>query len=242
MRISIFLQVLFLLILPWNFSDAQDAKIIVFLIPGQGADARQFQRLELNPDYEIRNIEYFTPEKGWKMKDFAQALSQQIDTTAKYVIIGVSLGGMLATEMGEFLHPEKIILISSAKCRDELPGRYTFQKTIPINKLVPPGMIKGGAKLLQPMVERDSKKDRRVFLDMLNDKDPLFLKRTVAMIIQWGRDEYRNDIVHIHGDNDHTLPSKNVEYNYLIENGSHMMVYTRAEEISALVNKILLMK
>jgi len=242
MRISIFLQVLFLLILSWNFSDAQDAKIIVYLIPGQGADARQFQRLELNPDYEIRNIEYFTPEKGWKMKDFAQALSQQIDTTAKYVIIGVSLGGMLATEMGEFLHPEKIILISSAKCRDELPGRYTFQKTIPINKLVPPGMIKGGAKLLQPMVERDSKKDRRVFLDMLNDKDPLFLKRTVAMIIQWGRDEYRNDIVHIHGDNDHTLPSKNVEYNYLIENGSHMMVYTRAEEISALVNKILLMK
>jgi len=81
MRISIFLQVLFLLILPWNFSDAQDAKIIVFLIPGQGADARQFQRLELDPDYEIRNIEYFTPEKGWKMKDFAQSLSQQIDTT-----------------------------------------------------------------------------------------------------------------------------------------------------------------
>ena len=77
---------------------------------------------------------------------------------------------------------------------------------------------------------------------MLNDKDPLFLKRTVAMIIQWERDEYRNDIVHIHGDNDHTLPSKNVEYNYLIQNGSHMMVYTRAEEISALVNKILLMK
>lgn len=229
------------MILSQNFSEAQDAKSIVYLIPGQGADARQFQRLELNPDFEIRNIEYFTPEKGWNMRDFARALSQQIDTTAKYVIIGVSLGGMLATEMGEFLNPEKIILISSAKCRDELPGKYTFQKTIPINKIVPAGMIKWGAKKLQPLVEPDSKNDRQVFLDMLNDKDPQFLKRTIAMIIRWEREEYSNDIVHIHGDDDHTLPSKNVAYDYLIQDGSHMMVYTRADEISALVNKILLM-
>ena len=242
MRISIFLTiVLFLLILSRNFSKAQDDKTIIYLIPGQGADARQFKGLELDPDYEIRNIEYFTPEKGWEMKDFALALSQQIDTTANFIIIGVSLGGMLATEMGEFLNPEKIILISSAKCRDELPGKYTFQKTIPINKLVPPGMIKWGAKKLQPLVEPDSKKDRQVFEDMLNDKDPLFLKRTIAMIVGWGREDYRNDIMHIHGNNDNTLPSKNVAYNYLIQDGSHMMVYTRADEISALLNKILLM-
>ena len=111
MRISIFLSIVFfLMIFSRNFSEAQNAKSIVYLIPGQGADARQFQRLELNPDFEVRNIEYFTPEKGWNMRDFARALSQQIDTTAKYVIIGVSLGGMLATEMSEFLNPKKIIL------------------------------------------------------------------------------------------------------------------------------------
>jgi len=142
MRTSIFLQVFFLLLLSCDFSLAQDSKTILYLIPGQGADARQFQKLDLDRNFEIRNIEYFTPEKRWKMKDFARALSQQIDTSSKYIIIGVSLGGMLATEMGEFLDPEKIILISSAKCRDELPGRYTFQKTIPINKVVPKGMIK----------------------------------------------------------------------------------------------------
>lgn len=102
-------------------------------------------------------------------------------------------------------------------------------------------MIKWGAKKLQPLVEPDSKNDRQVFLDMLNDKDPQFLKRTIAMIIRWEREEYSNDIVHIHGDDDHTLPSKNVAYDYLIQDGSHMMVYTRADEISALVNKILLM-
>ncbi len=221
-------------------SNAQETKTVVYLIPGQGADARQFSRLKIEPQFEVRNIEYFTPQKGVKMHEFAQVLAQQIDTTGSYVIIGVSLGGMLAVEMADFLDPEKIILISSAKCRDELPGRYTFQKTIPINKLVPAKMTKWGAKLLQPLVEPDSKSDREFFLEMLNDKDPVFLKRTANMIIRWEKNEYMPDIVHIHGDNDHTIPIRSVDYDYLVADGSHMMVYTRADEISRLINTILL--
>jgi hypothetical protein len=221
-------------------SFAQDVKTVVYLIPGQGADSRQFDRININERFEVRDIEYFVPEKGWKMHQFAKELALQIDTSERYVIIGVSLGGMLATEMGDFLNPEKIILISSAKCRDELPGRYTFQKTIPLNKLIPAGMMKCGAKFLQPIVEPDSKKERNFFLDMLKDKDPVFLKRTADMIISWERSEFRKDIVHIHGDNDHTIPLRNVKCDYLINDGSHMMVYTRADEISGIINKILM--
>ena len=218
---------------------AQDDKMIVYLIPGQGADSRQFEKLKLTQDYEIRNVEYFTPEKHCGMKEYAKELSHQIDTTKEYILIGVSLGGMLASELGDFLFPEKIILISSAKCRNELPGRYRFQKVIPLNKLFPAGMIKWGAKILQPIVEPDSKTDKAFFKDMLDKKDPLFLKRTVAMIINWEKQEYRKDIIHIHGDNDHTIPSKNVNSNYLISEGSHMMVFTRADEVSDLINSIL---
>jgi pimeloyl-ACP methyl ester carboxylesterase len=221
-------------------ANAQEARTVVYLIPGQGADARQFDLLDLDPQFEVRHIEYFTPEKGWKMQEFAEALAQQIDTTIRYSIVGVSLGGMLASEMGDFLHPEKIILISSAKFRRELPGRYTFQKYIPLHVLVPPKLTKGGAKMLQPIVEPDSRNHKEFFREMLNDKDPLFLKRTVAMIIGWERKEPGDPIVHIHGDKDHTIPIKNVEYDYLIDGGSHMMVYTRADEISAILNKILL--
>ncbi len=240
MKYSASICIVFFLIFVHLASNAQDAKTVVYLIPGQGADARQFNRLKINQQFEVRDIEYFTPEKGLKMHEFALALAQQIDTTGSYVIIGVSLGGMLAAEMGDFLDPEKIILISSAKYRNELPGRYSFQKSIPINKLVPAGMTKWGAKFLQPLVEPDSKNDRDVFLEMLNDKDPDFLKRTAAMIIRWERNESREDIVHIHGDNDHTIPIRNVDFDYLIKDGSHMMVYTRADELSKLINKILL--
>lgn len=239
MRIHHILTVILFFIAAGGVITGQDSKTVVYLIPGQGADSRQFSNLRLDEQFEIRNIEYFTPDDGWGMKDFARALSQQVDTTRSFILVGVSLGGMIATEMGDFLNPEKIILISSAKCRDELPGRYRFQKSIPLYRCVGPRLVKSGAKFLQPIVEPDSKYDRTMFKSMINDKDPLFLKRTVAMIIRWERDDYRRDIIHIHGDKDHTLPSGNVDYDYLVPGGSHMMVYTRADEISTLINKIL---
>jgi pimeloyl-ACP methyl ester carboxylesterase len=239
-KIISFLLLLVVFILNGSKLYAQDLKPIVYLIPGQGADSRLFKNIKIDSSFEIRDIVYFTPEKTWSMEDYAKALSRQIDTSRKIILIGVSLGGMLATEMGDFLNPEKIIIISSAKCWEELPGRYKFQKKIPVYKWVPASVSKKGALFLQPIVEPDRNYDKETFVNMLKDKDPDFMKRTIAMIMEWGRVNYCKDIIHIHGDNDHTIPVRNVKYNYLIKDGSHVMVLTRGDEISILINQILL--
>jgi|TARA_B110000879_G_scaffold47227_1_gene66594 hypothetical protein len=44
--------------------------------------------------------------------------------------------------------------------------------------------VKFGAKVLQPIAERDSKTNKETFQAILSDKDPLFLKRTIEMIIR----------------------------------------------------------
>jgi len=230
--------VLFVFVLGLNFNSIA-SKTIVYFIPGQGADPRQFKNIELDSIYEIRYIKYFTPEKNMNMQDYARELAKQIDTTQTFSLVGVSLGGMLATEMNEFLNPEEVILISSAKCRSELPFRYRFQKKVPIYKAVPKGVVKLGAKILQPVVEPDRRHDKETFKAMLNDKDAAFMKRTVKMIMEWDRTEYDPKIIHIHGDNDHTLPGRNIKYDYLIEGGSHMMVLTEGKVISTLLNNLL---
>nr|WP_319502864.1 alpha/beta hydrolase [uncultured Draconibacterium sp.] len=221
------------------FSMVSAQRHTVYLIPGQGADARLYKNLELDTAFQVKHIDYFTPEKGWDMETFARELSKQIDTTENFSIIGVSLGGMLATEMADFLHPEKVIIISSAKSRKEFPGRYRFQKVIPVYWVVPGFAIKIGAKILQPLVEPDRNKDKETFKSMLHNKDPKFLKRTTTMIITWKRESYNDDIIHIHGDLDKTLPPRFVDFDYLVEDGSHMMVLTRGALISELVNQIL---
>lgn len=220
-------------------ADAMKSDTIIYLIPGQGADCRIFQDLQPDDRFEVRCIEHVVPVKGTTLPEYARMLALQIDVTKPFVLIGVSLGGMVAVEINEVLAPEKTIIISSAKSRNELPLRYRFQKQFPLYSLVSPAMAKMGAKILQPIVEPDRNNNKEVFVSMLHDKDPLFLRNTIEMIINWERTETTHEIIHIHGDNDHTIPVRNVKYDYLIKDGSHMMVLTRAEEISKLINNIL---
>lgn len=212
----------------------------VYLFPGQGSDERIFSKITPNPHFRIAHVAYPIPERGATMKDYAHVLSKQIDTSEKYIFIGVSLGGMICSELADFLTPEKIIIISSAKCRKELPFRYRFQKAVPLNKIIPKRLIKWGAQLLQPIVEPDRKKNKEVFKSMLKNKSPKYYKRTVNMIINWNRENSNDTIIHIHGTNDHTIPMRNIKANYKIDKGSHMMTLTRGEEINDLILSILM--
>ncbi len=218
---------------------AQKARMRVYLVPGQGADYRLFNNLHHGNDLDTIHVMYSIPEKGMSMAEYAKLLAVQIDASQPFAIIGTSLGGMLAVEMNDFLHPEKVIVISSAKCRDELPGRYKFQKAISIYKLFTGRGIKLGARIMQPIVEPDRRKEKETFKAMLKAKDPKFMKRSVSMIISWEREEYGENLIHIHGDSDHTLPLKNVRCNHVIANGSHMMTLTRGDEISELLKNLI---
>lgn len=239
-------KVSFLLVLAICFSNnffAQSNKTVVYFLPGQGADKRLFDSIELPDSYEMRYIEYGTPERGSTMNSFARELSRQIDTTEKFILVGTSLGGMLCAEMCEFLHPEKTILISSAANRKELPFRYRFQRVIPLYFIVPGFVMKGSARILQPIVEPDRKHNKETFKAMLKAKNGKYMRRSIRMIIHWERKTNSSELVRIHGENDHTLPIRNVQHvDYKVENGSHMITLTRGREISLLLTQELLKK
>jgi hypothetical protein len=211
-------------------------KVSLYLFPGQGSDERLFDSLEFEEKFKIVHIEYPIPEKGCSMLEYAKAISNQIDTTQKFVFIGVSLGGMIISELNEFLNPQLSIIISSAKSRQELPFRYRFQSIIPLYKLVPPKLMLGGAKFLQPIVEPDRNTNKATFKSMLSAKDPIYMKRTVAMIINWKRQNAQENLIHIHGTKDHTIPIRNVKADHIIENGSHMMTLTQPFAINKIIS------
>lgn len=205
----------------------------IYLFPGQGSDRRIFDSISFDSKFEVRIIEYGTPDKEMTLKSFARQLSNQIDTTQNFILIGVSFGGMICVEMSEILNPRKTIIISSAKNCRELPFRYRFQKVIPIYKLIPKGMILAGAKILQPIVEPDRNNNKLVFKSMLSSKSGLYMKRAVGLIINWDRKENSKNVFHIHGTNDRTIPIRRiVSPTIVVEEGSHMITLTRGKEIS----------
>jgi pimeloyl-ACP methyl ester carboxylesterase len=216
------------------------AQTNIYFFPGQGSDKRIFDSLEIDPRFNKIFIEYTVPKKGTSLAQFAKQLSVQIDTTKPFILIGVSLGGMLCCEMSEYLHPEKTIIISSAKNRKELPFRYRFQRYIPLYAVLPPVVLKWGAKVMQPIVEPDRNKNKETFKSMLNSKSPKYYKRTIRMIVNWQLRKNSRKIIHIHGTKDHTLPYRKLKnVDHTVEKGSHMMTLTRAREIGNILKTIL---
>ncbi|SFT84741.1 BAAT / Acyl-CoA thioester hydrolase C terminal [Lishizhenia tianjinensis] len=218
---------------------AQDTTHL-YVLHGQGSDHRLFDSLVFPSNYKVHFINYGMPEKDWNMHDFARVLSQQIDTTQNFSLLGVSMGGMLCAEMAEFLNPQKVILISSANCREDLPFRYQFQSKLPLYKIIPKSLMFAGAKFLQPLVEPDRKANKATFKSMLSAKNALYIKRTVAMIINWEKTEHNPDIIHIHGTKDHTLPHRKLKrVDYTIAKGSHMMTLTDFKKVQQVLDGIL---
>lgn len=222
------------------FNSFSQTKATIYCFHGQGSDKRIFDSLDIDKLYKVKVVEYGTPDKEMTMNSFAKHLSKQIDTTQEFILIGVSLGGMICVELSEMLNPQKTIIISSVKNCNELPLRYKFQKVIPIYKLFPGSILLAGAKMLQPIVEPDRKNNKKTFKSMLHSKNAVYMKRTVGLIINWDRKNNTKPIYHIHGTNDHTLPIKKVKRpTYIVNKGSHMMTLTRAKEISEILNTIL---
>ncbi|RFC54319.1 alpha/beta fold hydrolase [Brumimicrobium aurantiacum] len=218
---------------------SQEIKTVYFL-PGQGSDARIFDSLKLDTNYTIRHLRYDTLTSKMNMKELAEKLAVNIDTTEGFALVGVSLGGMLCVELSEMLNPEKVVIISSAKNRKELPVRYRFQKAIPLYAVFPSRLIAWGAKTLQPIVEPDRDQNEATFKSMLEKKNEQYLKYSVRMIIRWERKANTSNLIHIHGSNDHTIPIRNIDStDFVIENGSHMMALTKGEEIGGILNRIL---
>ena len=220
---------------------AQVQKTKIYLIHGQGSDGRLFSKLTLYAAFDTFCLNMPVPAKGTNMQSFAQQLIPKIDTSGPFILIGVSLGGMVAAELNDILHPLQTIIISSAKNNNELPKRYKFMRAFPLYKLFPARFLKASSFMMQPLVEPDRKKEKAIFKSMLRKKEKHFLKRTIPMIVNW--DKKCNNgkaLIQMHGTKDHTIPIKNITESIAVTNGSHMMVLTQAELISEKINEILL--
>ncbi|HRG09492.1 MAG TPA: alpha/beta hydrolase, partial [Cyclobacteriaceae bacterium] len=94
----------------------------VYLLSGLGADKRVFDFLKLD-DVELIHIEWVRPEESESIEVYTKRILTQI-TTDKPILIGVSFGGIIATEIAKQIDCEKIIFVSSATTKADIPLLY----------------------------------------------------------------------------------------------------------------------
>src|SRR5690606_39042337 len=99
-----------------------------------------FQGLDFS-DYSTTYIKWIVPQDKETIEQYATRLLDQI-TTTKPTLIGLSFGGMIAVEVAKQIETEKVILVSSAKTKNEIPFYYRLAGKLRLHKLLPMGLLK----------------------------------------------------------------------------------------------------
>jgi pimeloyl-ACP methyl ester carboxylesterase len=183
-------------------------------------------------------IEWIKPNAKESLEEYAVRLRQCI-TEPNPVVVGVSFGGMLASEMAKREPSLKAIIISSNKTSAEFPAYLRVGKYLPVYKWLPPKLVKATGRLTKNIVGPKGKEQKKVFLQILNDTDPKFTNWATDAILRWSNKVVPNNVVHIHGDADRLLPYSFVTCDYTIKKGTHLMIFDRAKELSDLLRQLI---
>ncbi|MCX2575250.1 alpha/beta fold hydrolase [Pedobacter sandarakinus] len=210
-----------------------------YLISGLGADSRIFAKLALPSHIEISHIEWITPNSGEKLSDYAARLSNAIDTKRPFILIGVSFGGMLAVEIAKIFKPILTIIISSTIYSKHLPLTYRIVGRLNLTQFIPSSLFKSANKFTQNFFfGTKTKQEKKLLKTIVNDTDPMFLKWAISSIVTWQNQTRPENLHLIHGKADRILYSKQSKPDFWIEEGTHFMVYQKADQISKIISEL----
>jgi pimeloyl-ACP methyl ester carboxylesterase len=209
----------------------------VYFFSGLGADERVFQFLNLsfcNPVF----IKWNLPLKNECIENYAAKLLVQIQEKNP-VLVGVSFGGMMAIEVAKLITIEKIIIISSAKTRFEIPFYFRFLGKANAHKIIPTSFLKSFKNLNQFIFGVDSFKEQQLLNEIIQDTHPDFLKWAIDKIVHWQNKIIPSNITHIHGTNDRILPLKYISADFIIQNGGHFMIVNQSDILGNILNDLM---
>jgi pimeloyl-ACP methyl ester carboxylesterase len=207
----------------------------VYFISGLGADRQAFEKLKLPSSYVVHYLDWIKNVEGESLTAYARRMAALIDTTQPFAVVGLSMGGMVATAMMPWLPPHPTILISSVGCANEFPPLLKLARFTRVYRLVPAAVFHKPNALTYLLFGAKSKNEKRILDHIITLSDAAFVKWSIGAILRWEKNCRPEGLFHIHGDSDKILPLQYTKPDVVIKNGSHFMVWTKAREVSGLL-------
>jgi len=207
----------------------------LFLLSGLGADKRVFDFLDFG-EYNVHHIIWINPLKNETIQEYASRLCSQIHV-ANPILIGVSFGGMMAMEIGKVMKTEKIILISSARTKKDIPLSFKLTGRLKLHYTVPPSFIANNNPVTSWLFGAKTLAEKELLSSILKDTDIQFSNWAIDQIVRWNNEEALQNVIQIHGTNDRILPFQKAKF--VIEGGEHLMIVNRAGEVSQAIREAL---
>lgn len=206
----------------------------IYCLSGLGADERIFRNLHLGKA-NLVHLPWVPFSVGDSLPVYAGKMAAQI-REEKPLILGLSFGGMLATEIAKLMPTRKIFLVSSAKTKEELGEINGLLRFLVVNELIPYGLFTKPNSILYNQFGAETQDEKNLLNEIMKDTDPQFLSRAFRAILEWNNRIVPPNIIHIHGTADNIIRPAYVDATHWLNHGSHMMVFSRAAEIGTLID------
>lgn len=207
----------------------------IYLLSGLGADKRVFDFVDFS-GFKVTHINWVNPFDNESIENYAKRLLGQIKTN-RPTIIGVSFGGMISVEIAKQIETEKVIVISSAKTKFDIPLYFRIVGQLQLNKLIPTRALKTVNGLTYWFFGTKTKEENELLSAIIKETDSRFLKWAVDKIANWRNTTLLTNLTHIHGTTDKILPLKTADFK--VANGGHLMIMNKGEEIGELIRRII---
>lgn len=207
----------------------------VYFISGLGADRKAFEKLKLPERFSLHYLDWIKNEKGESLHAYARRLAAAINTTQPFAVVGLSMGGMMAAAMTQFLPTHTTILISSVGSAAEFPPLFKWARRTQIYRLFPTWLFHRPNRFAYWLFGAKTKNERRVLDYFITTSDAKFVRWSIGAILNWGSRQRPPNLFQIHGDRDKILPIRYTHPNVVVKNGSHFMVWTKAGEVSRIL-------
>jgi pimeloyl-ACP methyl ester carboxylesterase len=206
---------------------------VIYCISGLGAGEKIFRNLQVE-GFELRYIPWLLPEKNETITTYAGRMASVIKDTSP-VILGVSFGGMVGIEIARLLPVRKLFIISSIKSVGELPGWMKLAARLKLNEIVPVRSFSYAEAIGNRRLGVSNAEERDMVRAYRKNADPFYVKWAIRQIINWRNSWQPECLVQINGDQDKIFPVKKLRPSHIIRDGTHLMIYNRAAEISEII-------
>jgi pimeloyl-ACP methyl ester carboxylesterase len=211
----------------------------VYFIAGMGADRRLFKHVRLPEGYQMHFVDWIKPEEDESIPAYASRLSGQIDTSQPFVLVGVSLGGIISVEIAKRYPAAATIIIGSIPVSTQLPGYYhTLGRRLGLLKVLPGSFFKGAASLKR-FFTSETAADKQLVWQMIDEADGDFLIWAMRAVLKWENKEIPSSLWHIHGSRDIVFPIGLTRPSHKIRGAGHLLIMTHADQVNAILQEAL---
>lgn len=205
----------------------------IYLLPGLGNDERVFRYLDF-AGMEVVYLPWLMPLPAERIEQYAGRMAEKI-MHPNPIIIGLSFGGMMAIEIAKNIAVKKIVLISSAKGKAEIPFYLRWLGKTGLQHVLPTTWFLRANAFTYWLFGLKEKEHKQLLKDVFNATNHQLYRWSGNAILTWQNAEQPTQIVHIHGTTDRILPYRFVTATHTIHGGGHFMLVTHAVAVSALL-------